>query len=307
MTEPHGAPRPIPRVLCAGIAVRDLVFRVGAPPEVGTKTNASQYLEISGGNAADAAVGIARLGGKVAFAGPIGADKVGRDLVAELRGEGIDCANVVHVAGLTTPVSAILLDDAGERTITTYRDRQLKEVACPDPERAIEGCAIVSADNRFPTFVGGICAAARRRGLPVVLDGDSAATGTGDLMRLASHVIFSTEGLRGVTGLDDRADGLRRAAGETSAFVAVTAGADGVIWLDESGELRSMPAFPVRAVDTLAAGDVFHGAFALAIAEGRTTVAALRFAAAAAALKCTRIGGALATPRRADVEALLEG
>jgi sugar/nucleoside kinase (ribokinase family) len=63
----------------------------------------------------------------------------------------------------------------------------------------------------------------------------------------------------------------------------------------------------VRAVDTLAAGDVFHGAFALAIAEGRTTVAALRFAAAAAALKCTRIGGALATPRRADVEALLEG
>ena len=82
---------------------------------------------------------------------------------AELRGEGIDCANVVHVAGLTTPVSAILLDDAGERTITTYRDRQLKEVACPDPERAIEGCAIVSADNRFPTFVGGICAAARRR------------------------------------------------------------------------------------------------------------------------------------------------
>jgi sugar/nucleoside kinase (ribokinase family) len=307
MTEPHGAPRPIPRVLCAGIAVRDLVFRVGAPPEVGTKTNASQYLDISGGNAANAAVGIARLGGKVAFAGPIGADKVGRDLVAELRGEGIDCANVVHVAGLTTPVSAILLDDAGERTITTYRDRQLKEVACPDPERAIEGCAIVSADNRFPTFVGGICAAARRRGIPVVLDGDSAATGTGDLMRLASHVIFSTEGLRGVTGLDDRADGLRRAAGETSAFVAVTAGGDGVIWLDESGDLRSMPAFPVRAVDTLAAGDVFHGAFALAIAEGRTTVAALRFAAAAAALKCTRIGGALATPRRADVEALLEG
>lgn len=307
MTDTSPATHPAPRVLCTGIAVRDLVFRVGAPPKVGMKTNAGQYLEIIGGNAANAAVGVARLGGTVSFAGPVGGDKAGRDLVAELRREGVDCANVVHVAGASTPVSAILLDDAGERTITTYRDKRLKEVACPDPDRAIERCAIVSTDNRFPKFAGGICAAARRRNIPVVLDGDSAATGTEELMRLATHVIFSTEGLSGVTGLDDRAAGLRRAARETSAFVAVTAGADGVGWLDEAGELRVMPAFPVRAVDTLAAGDVFHGAFAMAIAEGRAIMEALRFAAAAAALKCTRIGGALATPPRGDVEALLKG
>ena len=70
------------------------------------------------------------------------------------------------------------------------------------------------------------------------------------------------------------------------------------------GALRRMPVFAVEAVDTLGAGDIFHGAFALALAEGRDEVAAMRFGAAAAALKCTRFGGIAGTPRRAEVEAL---
>ena len=79
----------------------------------------------------------------------------------------------------------------------------------------------------------------------------------------------------------------------------------GTIWLDEHGELQGTPAFPVHTVDTLGAGDVFHGAFALAITEGQELREALRFASAAAALKCTRFGGAFAAPQRAEVTALL--
>jgi sulfofructose kinase len=66
-----------------------------------------------------------------------------------------------------------------------------------------------------------------------------------------------------------------------------------------------MSAFPIRPIDTLAAGDVFHGAFALALAEGCAEADALRFAAAAAAIKCTRFGGITGAPGRAEVEALL--
>ena len=66
-----------------------------------------------------------------------------------------------------------------------------------------------------------------------------------------------------------------------------------------------MSAFPIRPIDTLAAGDVFHGAFALALAEGRAEADALRFAAAAAAIKCTRFGGITGAPGRAEVEAFL--
>src|SRR5262249_35417866 len=152
----------------------------------------------------------------------------------------------------------------------------------------------VLADNRFPEFVTPICAAARARGAPVVLDADRATQLDDPLFTLASHVIFSSEALRATTGLADIEVGILRAE-KIAGFVAVTNGRDGVLWMD-AGLVRRLPAFAVRAVDTLGAGDTFHGAFALALAEGGDVVSALRFAAAAAALKCTRFGGVSGTP-----------
>ena len=162
----------------------------------------------------------------------------------------------------------------------------------------------VLADNRFPEFVRPICAAARSRGLTVVLDADRPTDMSEDLFRIATHVVFSSECLRATTGLDDLGAGLARVAGTTQSFLAVTNGAQDVLWRD--GEtLRRSPVFAIDAVDTLGAGDVFHGAFTLALAEGQDIAAAMRFAAAAAGLKCSRLGGSMAAPRRAEVEALL--
>ena len=98
---------------------------------------------------------------------------------------------------------------------------------------------------------------------------------------------------------------MRSIAELTPAFVAVTRGQQGILWLDEAGSAQDMPAFPVHTVDTLGAGDIFHGAFTLGIAEGQALEAAIRFASAAAALKCTKPGGPLAAPSRAEVEGLL--
>jgi sulfofructose kinase len=75
----------------------------------------------------------------------------------------------------------------------------------------------------------------------------------------------------------------------------------------EDGSVRRMPVFPINAVDTLGAGDIFHGAFTLVLAEGRTIEIALRFAAAAAGLKCARFGGSAVAPLRAEVDALVAG
>ena len=88
-------------------------------------------------------------------------------------------------------------------------------------------------------------------------------------------------------------------------FLAVTLGPTGTLWLDDKHEVQRTPAFPVHTVDTLGAGDIFHGAFALEFAGGSSIPEALRFASAAAALKCTRHGGAFACPQRAEVEELL--
>jgi sulfofructose kinase len=92
----------------------------------------------------------------------------------------------------------------------------------------------------------------------------------------------------------------------TDAFLAVTNGPRPVLWYDrDCATIRKMPVFAIKTVDTLGAGDVFHGAFVLALVEGRTVVDALRFAAAAAGIKCSRFGGSAVAPRRAEVDALL--
>ena len=137
-----------------------------------------------------------------------------------------------------------------------------------------------------------------------MLDADRPTDLSDDLFRIATHVVFSGECLRATTGLDDLGAALARVAGVTRSFLAVTDGPQDVLWRD--GEtLRRSPVFAVSAVDTLGAGDVFHGAFTLALAEGRDVAAAMRFAAAAAGLKCSRLGGSTAAPHRAEVEALL--
>jgi sugar/nucleoside kinase (ribokinase family) len=146
--------------------------------------------------------------------------------------------------------------------------------------------------------------AARERGLPVVLDADRPTQMSDDLFRIATHVVFSSECLRATTGLDDLAVALARISDLTPSFLAVTQGAQDVLWRD-GVTLRRSPVFAVQAVDTLGAGDVFHGGFALALAEGKDEIAAMRFAAAAAGLKCTRLGGSAGAPYRAEVETLL--
>jgi sulfofructose kinase len=146
--------------------------------------------------------------------------------------------------------------------------------------------------------------AARARGLPVVLDGDRPTRATEMFLTRSTHVVFSAEGLRATAGRHDLVEALKVIAGQTEAWLCVTDGPNGAWWL-ENGAIRHQPAFPVVAVDTLGAGDVFHGAFVLRLAEGATEADAALFSAAAAAIKCTRFGGRDGAPSRAEVDAFL--
>jgi sulfofructose kinase len=298
----------MPHILCAGIAVLDEVFRVREFPLPDTKVEASEFITVGGGCAANAAVVITRLGGKVTFAaplgGPAGHDAIGDRLVHGLAEEGVDCTGCVRVAGARTPVSAIFLNARGDRTIATYRDQRLNAVVPGDPDSLVAAVDAVLVDNRFPGFVTPICRAARSRGLPVVLDADKPTVETDPLLAMGTHVVFSGECLRRTAGTDDLAAGLARMAQFTDAFLAVSNGPLPVLWR-EDGTIREMAVFSVTAVDTLGAGDVFHGAFTLALTEGCSIADAMRFAAAAAGLKCTRFGGSTGAPPRPEVEALL--
>jgi sugar/nucleoside kinase (ribokinase family) len=224
--------------------------------------------------------------------------------MTEMAREGIGTKGVVRVAGATAPVSGIMVDAAGERMIATYRDPRIEAALPSEPGALVEGMTLLLADNRFPDFVRPICEAARRRGIPVVLDADRPTVENDPLFVIPSHVIFSSECLRETTGLRDLGAGLERMAPRTRAFLAVSDGPNEVRYLT-GGQVRTIPVFAIEAVDTLAAGDVFHAGFALALAEGRDETAAMRFGAAAAALKCTRFGGSMGAPTRTEVEAFL--
>src|SRR3984957_7281089 len=297
-----------PRILCTGIIVLDEVFRVEEFPQADGKVEAKDFFVVNGGCAANAAVAIARLGGGAALAGPLGGPRGGdgngdRVLKALLR-ENVDCTFCQRIDGMATALSAIFMDARGDRTIVTYRDERVATAQPNDPDAIVADADAVLADNRYPDFVLPICEAARRRKLPVLIDGDRPTVEDDPLFRLATHVIFSSECLRGTTGVTDLGEGLKRIAKKTSAFLAVSNGPSDFIYLD-NGALRGAPVFKITAVDTLGAGDAFHGGFLLALTEGRSVAEAMRFGAAVAGLKCTRIGGSAGAPSRAEVEALL--
>ncbi len=301
------APKIPPRILCIGIPVRDLTFRVQGLPARGSKVNASHFEEICGGNALNAAIGIVRLGGRASICGPMGdaRETTSRYIFEKLAYEGIDTRHIIHMPGLVTPISNIMIDPSGERTIVTFRDPELWKVRLPDADELLDDCSAILTESRCAEFCTDLCAEARRRGIPVIVDADRAMSLREGLLTTSSHLVFSSEPLQETADVADDGEALKKISRLTSSFLAGTRGAQGTIWLDEKGHLQQTPAFPVHTVDTLGAGDVFHGAFALAITEKQNIPSALRFASAAAALKCTRFGGAFAAPQRAEVSELL--
>lgn len=297
------APKTSPRVLCIGMPVRDLTFHSPGIPARGSKENATAFAEICGGNALNGAISIVRLGGRASICGPMGdaSETSSRFIFEQMAHEGIETKHLIHMPGLVTPISAVMIDPSGERTIVTFRDPELWHVKLPDFDTLLEDCHAILTESRCAEFCTDLCAEAVRRGIPVVVDVDRAMSLREGLLNASTHLVFSSEPLQETADVSDDGQALHKIAKLTKSFLAGTRGPRGTIWLDEHGGLQETPAFPVHTVDTLGAGDVFHGAFTLAITEGQALQEALRFASAAAALKCTRFGGAFASPQRAEV------
>ena len=301
------APKTSPRVLCIGMPVRDLTFHTPGIPARGYKENATAFDEICGGNALNGAISIVRLGGRASICGPMGdaSETSSRFIFEQMAREGIETKHLIHMPGLVTPISAVMIDPSGERTIVTFRDPELWHVKLPDFGMLLEDCDAILTESRCAEFCTDLCTEAVRRGIPVVVDVDRAMSLREGLLNASTHLVFSSEALQETADVSDDGQALQKIAKLTKSFVAGTRGPRGTIWLDEHGRLQETPAFPVHTVDTLGAGDVFHGAFAMATTEGQELPDALRFASAAAALKCTRFGGAFAAPQRAEVMKLL--
>jgi len=291
-------------VLCVGHAVQDFVFTLPALPRTAEKHQASRFTSVGGGPAATAAVAIARLGGRALLAARVGEDTIADAIIGELEGHGVDCGAVRRFPGCSSSLSAVMVDAAGERMIVNHLDPALPDSTgwLPAPARA--GAAAVLADLRWPAGAAAALAAARAAGIPAVLDADKPIPRDAAALAMATHVAFSAEALADYTGTPDPVAGLHAAADSLAGWCCVTAGAAGVYVL-EDGKFSHFPGHEVTVVDTLGAGDVWHGAFVLGLAEGMGEPGAVRFASAAAALKVQRRGGRAGAPTRAEVDEFL--
>ena len=139
--------------------------------------------------------------------------------------------------------------------------------------------------------------------MPSVIDAE--APFEADAVRGATHIAFSMQGLEEYAPGFSVEEALERARADFNCWIAVTDGPNGV-WFTEGHGIGHIPSFSVDVVDTLGAGDIWHGAFAFRLAEGADESAAIRFANAAAALKCTRFGGISGCPDRRQTEDFLD-
>jgi sulfofructose kinase len=281
-----------------GANAADHLVVVPHHPAPGEKVRFTRHLRQGGGQAATALVVAARLGYRTRYLGGVGDDAEGDRNLEELAREGVELTRVRRRAGAMTQRAFIFVDErTGERTILWGRDPGV--LLQPEELTAQEiGCGrMLHVDGQNPW--ASACAArhARAAGMPVIADLEAVRPGTDELLPLLDILIAAEEFAPAFTGSPDACTALQTVHERCGGGIVIeTRGPRGAFVLID-GRLRHVPAFAIEALDTTGAGDVFHGAFAVACFQGLGLIDAIEFSHAVAAMKCLGLGGRTAIPR----------
>jgi len=292
-----------------GIAAVDDVVELSEFPRPDSKAPVLSIERCGGGQCTTALVAAARLGMKPYYAGLLGRNELSEFTREVLKREGVGFPEETTYEEAQPYYSIILMDrSTGERTILYSGER----VRGPGPqdirEELILAARMLFADQLGPEGTRHACQLARKHRIPIVADLERVdCDALRDVLELATDLIFPLRMGRELTGETDPAAALKQLARPGRNCTALTDGQRGCWFIagDGLGTVEHQPAFPIRAVDTTGCGDVFHGAYAAARLCGTAVAAAIRFAAATAALKATRKGGQAGIPDRAAVESFL--
>jgi ribokinase len=302
------------KVVVVGSTNTDMTVRVARIPAPGETAGGRDFRVSGGGKGANQAVAAARAGATVEFLTAVGDDALGEQALASLGAEGIGLGLAQRLPG-PSGVALIVVDDTGENAIAVAAGANgaLRPAHVQPIDDRLAAGDVLLLQLEIPMAAALTAATiAHARGARVVLNPAPAPdVGLPDALWPAVTVLTPNEHEAGqLTGIrvDDDA-GLARAAavfhGRGVPHVLITLGARGV-FVSSEGRSRLLPAFPAAAVDTTAAGDVFCGAFAVALTEGQSVEDAARFAVAAAAISVTRDGAQASAPRRAEIDALID-
>lgn len=300
------------KIVVIGSSNTDLVVNVDRMPQPGETILGGTFMMAAGGKGANQAVAASRLGGDVTFVARVGNDPFGERALADYAAERMDIRHVTRDPSAASGVALICVDKAAENSIVVAPGAN----NCLTPEDVDRAEAEIAAADfvmlQLEVPMKTVCRAAEvaeAHGVKVILNPAPAADVPDELLRrcfLLTPNRSECARLAGMTvrNCDDalRAADMLRAHGVRN--VIVTLGSEGSLIRSETCSER-VAARKVEAVDTTAAGDVFNGALAVALSEGRTLVDAVRFATAASAIAVTRLGAQTSVPTRAEVDALL--
>jgi ribokinase len=294
-------------IVVIGSINMDLVAHTHQIPVPGQTVIGTGFDTTPGGKGANQAVAVARLGYPVQMVGMVGEDVFGQALLRNLSNAGVGTKAVARVSG-PSGVAPILVAESGENTIVVVpgANGKMDKAAVDRQSALIRSAGMVLCQLELPLeTVSHLLALCADAGVPVLLDPAPAAPLPDSAFRQAAWFTPNeTEAAFYLGNQPNSEAAAQRLLQKGLKGVVLKRGSDGA-YVAVAGKAAWVRPFPVKPVDTVAAGDCFNGAFAVALLEGNDPWAAARFASAAAAISVTRKGAQASMPSRADVEKFL--
>lgn len=300
------------KLVVLGSINADHILNLESFPTPGETVTGHHYQVAFGGKGANQAVAAGRSGADIAFIACTGDDDIGERVRRQLLSDGIDVAPVRAVKDQSTGVALIFVNAEGENVIGIHAGANAAlSVEQVEAEKArIAGAQALLMQLESP--LESVLAAAKiahQHQTTVVLNPAPARELSDELLALVDILTPNETEAEKLTGIrvendDDAANAARVLHDKGIGIVMITLGSRGV-WVSHEGQGRRVPGFKVQAIDTIAAGDTFNGAFVTALLEGIALDEAIRFAHAAAAIAVTRKGAQPSVPWREEIDEFL--
>jgi ribokinase len=303
---------PMKKILVLGSLNMDLVTQVSKTPRVGETVVGQGLTAIPGGKGANQAVAIGRLGGLVSMLGRVGDDNYGEDLVRNLSENNVGQQLVKALPGQSSGVAMIMVNEDGDNSIVVIPGANYElrtSDVCPE---IFAGYDYLLAQLESPVeVIESAFRMAKEQGMQTILNPAPARSLSRDLLSHVDLLIPNETECESLTGIrpDDDAS-LRQCAVELQRRgvreIIITLGVKGACYISATQEMVRLPALPVRAIDTTAAGDGFIGGLLYGMARGEKVAEAMRRAVAVAAVAVTRLGAQSSLPKLDEVEKVME-